>query len=399
MTLDATLDGAVFVVFGGIDWSFNWQVHQEVPSRFAAAGHRVLYIENTGVRRPGFRDLPRLVSRFRNWRRSRGGAAGSRQGVSVLSPMLVPLPYSKMAQAFNARLLLRTIRRWIGKRERPLVVITFLPTPLVRSIVARLAPDLLVYYAVDALAESSPGARRIVEHQNAMFREAALVFTTSSGIQKLAADLGVHAELMPHGVHCQEIEEARQSAPASLLNDIPRPIAGFVGSVRDELDLELLRVAAESAPDVQFVFAGPVTADVRALQALPNVRFVGAVPHADAIRYTAGFDAGMLPYVRNAYTAHILPAKFKEFLAAGLPVIATSLPQVREFAELHGDVVTFADDGKSFAAAIRRNVQENGPDAAARRTAVARRYDWATQIARMRHLMDEAMLARGRARA
>jgi hypothetical protein len=35
-----------------IDWDFIWQGHQEIMSTFAAEGHRVLFLENTGVRAP-----------------------------------------------------------------------------------------------------------------------------------------------------------------------------------------------------------------------------------------------------------------------------------------------------------------------------------------------------------
>ena len=35
-----------------IDWDFIWQGHQEIMSTLAAQGHRVLFLENTGVRAP-----------------------------------------------------------------------------------------------------------------------------------------------------------------------------------------------------------------------------------------------------------------------------------------------------------------------------------------------------------
>jgi len=44
-----------------IDWESNRQNPQEVASAFAASDNRVLFIENTGLRRPALRDVPRLV--------------------------------------------------------------------------------------------------------------------------------------------------------------------------------------------------------------------------------------------------------------------------------------------------------------------------------------------------
>src|SRR5947208_13681057 len=77
-----------------IDWDFIWQGHQEIMSSLAAAGHRVLFLENTGVRPPRFGDLPRLRQRIRNRLRGTGGFREERPGLFVLSPIVVPLPYS-----------------------------------------------------------------------------------------------------------------------------------------------------------------------------------------------------------------------------------------------------------------------------------------------------------------
>ena len=50
-----------------IDWDFIWQGHQEIMSRLAADGHRVLFIENTGVRQVRVSDLGRIRARLKNW--------------------------------------------------------------------------------------------------------------------------------------------------------------------------------------------------------------------------------------------------------------------------------------------------------------------------------------------
>ena len=68
------LHGTNIVCLSSIDWAFNWQLPQEVASAFAAGGNRVLFVENTGVRRPTLKDASRLRARFRNWRRTGGGS-------------------------------------------------------------------------------------------------------------------------------------------------------------------------------------------------------------------------------------------------------------------------------------------------------------------------------------
>ena len=65
------------VCISSIDWDFIWQGHQEIMPTLAGRRNRVLFVENTGVRSPRLRDLPRLRQRILNWWR---GTKGFRTG-------------------------------------------------------------------------------------------------------------------------------------------------------------------------------------------------------------------------------------------------------------------------------------------------------------------------------
>jgi glycosyltransferase involved in cell wall biosynthesis len=384
--------GATIVCISSIDWTFNWQQPQEVASAFAEAGNRVLFIENTGVRRPHLRDCKRLLARLCNWWRASGRAKPVVEHLDVLSPLLLPFPYSRLARRLNAMALLRTVRRWIGRRDGgPLIVFTFLPTPLVHALIGALRPELVVYYCIDRLSESSPDARQLRGPEETLMAEADLVLTTSEELHAAARQLTPRAAMLPCGVRCSVFEDARTLEPPSLFARLAGLVVGFVGSLRNEIDLALLAAAAELAPDMNFVFVGPVMANVRRLAAQPNVRLVGPVPHSEVARYMARFDIGVLPYVRNRYTEAIMPAKLKEYLAAGLPIVATPLPEIQRFADEHPDVVTFAGEAPEFVAALREVAAKNGPAAELRRMRIARRYDWSAQMALLSELMERAL--------
>src|SRR5215471_14439980 len=96
-----------------IDWDFIWQGHQEIMSTLAARGHRVLFVENTGVRPPRVRDLPRVRRRLANWWRSTNGFRQINDNLFVFSPLIIPLPYSRLARWINRTLLLRSLGRWM----------------------------------------------------------------------------------------------------------------------------------------------------------------------------------------------------------------------------------------------------------------------------------------------
>ena len=62
--------GRDILYLSSIDWDFLWQGSQEIAVRLAAQGHRVLFVENSGVRAPHARDAGRVVRRLSAWGRS-----------------------------------------------------------------------------------------------------------------------------------------------------------------------------------------------------------------------------------------------------------------------------------------------------------------------------------------
>ena len=391
------LRDATIVCLSSIDWAFNWQLPQEVASAFASSGNRVLFIENTGVRRPSIRDAARLRDRIKNWWQAPGSVNVTMQGPEILSPLLLPFPYARAAVAFNERILVRAVRAWIGRGDQhPLIVITFLPTPLARGVIHRLKPDLSVYYCADRLVETSAQAGKLRQSEPLLLAEAGLVLTTSHGLQKTAAPIAKRVEYLPCGVRSADFADAKRS-PArrpSAFDGLTGPIIGFTGTLRNETDVALLTELAEIAPDLNFVFVGPVAVGVTRLRAQKNVRFLGAVPHADVVTYTAGFDAGMLPYVLTDYTADVMPVKLKEYLAAGLPIVSTHLPEICRFAEQHPGVISFASDAAAFTQELRKAAVDKDHASVEHRMEIARHYDWREQMSQMSVWIESELAAR-----
>jgi uncharacterized SAM-binding protein YcdF (DUF218 family)/glycosyltransferase involved in cell wall biosynthesis len=380
------------VCISSIDWDFIWQGHQEIMTRLAASGHRVLFIENTGVRPPRFSDMPRVISRLRNWRRGTKGFREERPNLFVHSPIVVPLPYSRIAQWLNRQILMRGINRWmrVVGVTRP-VVWTFLPTPLARAVIADLNPALTIYYCIDDLASSSHEARKIADSERALFRSADFVFTTSERLRARAAQFSERVHLFPFAVNLAVFQKSReQNEPvAADLAALPRPVAGYVGGLHQWVDQELLAAVAARLPNVTFALVGPEQTDVSKLKALPNVRLFGQRPHSELPRYVRGFDVGLVPYRITEYTANVYPTKLNEYLVMGIPVVATDLAEIRRFNAEHGEVVGLAASVEAFADAIRAAVaQASPPAAAARRIEVAESNSWERRLEEMLALIE-----------
>jgi len=386
------------ICISSIDWDFIWQGHQEIMTRLAANGHRVLFIENTGVRPPRMSDLPRVMSRVRNWRRGTKGFREERANLFIHSPIVVPLPYSRIAQWLNRTILMRGINRWMRAVgvTRP-VVWTFLPTPLARDLIAAIGPALTIYYCIDDLASSSHEARKIAKSEQALFKEADLVFVTSERLRQRAAQASDHVHLFPFAVNLgvfQKSRESRETLPADLAA-LKRPVAGYVGGLHQWVDQDLLAAIATRLPKINFALVGPEQTDISKLKALPNVHLFGQRPHAELPRYVAGFDVGLVPYRITEYTANVYPTKLNEYLVMGIPVVATDLAEIRRFNAEHGAIVRIAESADVFATAVKDAVSAVPlPSEVSRRIEVAESNSWERRLEKMSALVDAELTAR-----
>jgi glycosyltransferase involved in cell wall biosynthesis len=388
------LTGKTIICMSSIDWDFNRQGHQEIMSTLSAWGNHVLFVENTGVRSVTMRDLPRLRHRLRRWRR---GIREEQRDLHVYSPVILPLPYSRLAGSINHRIVAHTLRRFIRRftGSQP-ILWTFLPTPLVHDLIRDLDPELTVYYCVDDLPSSSPGARRLAPSDAALLQTADLVFVTSENLRRRAASVRDEVHLFPFGVDYETFERVRTGIgpPPEELWTVPRPIVGYVGGLNEKLDQELLAEVVRRRADATFILVGPIETDVSSLLRWPNVRLLGARPYAEIPRYIKEFAVGIVPYRLTEYTAHVYPNKLNEYLAMGVPVVSTDLPEIRRFNELTGDLIRVAGDAEMFANALQAALAEVDDASPERRIQAARRNSWAPRVAEMATLVEQALRRR-----
>jgi uncharacterized SAM-binding protein YcdF (DUF218 family)/glycosyltransferase involved in cell wall biosynthesis len=394
------LTGHDIVCISSVDWDFHWQIHHEIMSTLAAQGNRVLFIENTGVRTPGVGDIGRVRDRIRNWWRGTKGFRQERENLFVYSPLLLPFPYSRVARWVNRHVLFRPLRRWTTATgfRRP-IVWTFLPTPVARDLIREVDAALTIYYCADDFAASSYGARRIRQSEASLFADADLVFVTSQKLFERARERTARVHRFPAGVNYEKFAAAAaqpDAVPADL-KALPSPIAGYVGALHIWLDQELLAAVARQMPDVTFALVGPTHSDTAPLAACPNVHLLGARPHADVAAYIKGFDVGLVPYRDSEYTASVYPVKLNEYLAMGLPVVATDLPEIRRFNADHHGVLTVARGADQFAHALRGLLDAPPADVEERRR-VAQSNSWSHRIEAMSAVIDAALAEQAGAR-
>jgi glycosyltransferase involved in cell wall biosynthesis len=371
------------VCVGFADWQTElWTNQHHLMSRLAARGDRVLFIESLGLRRPTLRgrDLRRMARRLR--RGLRGPATHA--GVAVLSPLVLPAHRSRAVRALNAGLL-RTLVRRATRRLGMTRPILWAYVPQAEVLLDVLQPAKVVYHCVDDIAAHPRIDARPFRAAEARFAARADVVLCSSAplaerLRALAAPERIRlAENVADTARFAAALEAGPVDPA--LAALPAPRLVFTGAISEvKLDLALLGDLARLRADWTLALVGPLGvgdphSDVAALAAAPNVHLLGPRRHDELPRVLRGAAVGLIPYARNRLTASIFPMKVYEYLAAGLPVIATPLPALARIPE-----ITVAEDAEGFADAIARALAEDSPSRRAARSRAAAGHSWEARL-------------------
>jgi glycosyltransferase involved in cell wall biosynthesis len=391
------LTGRNIVCVSTIDWDFLWQEHQALTSLFAKAGNRVLFIENTGIRTPGWKDRGRVLARLRKWADGRGRFQPVMENVTLYSPLALPFPYSPLAQRLNRMWVLGTIRRWLAKNGfRDLIVLSFLPTQFLLDLIDEVDPAVSIFYCTDKLSQTSDAARPLVAYEQRVLRRCDLVFASSRRLVEYCRQENSAAELLSIGVSLGKFDAAWRNPPPEPvdLSPLPRPRIGLIGGLRACVDQSLLGDVARRLANCSFVLVGPEQVPFDGLKTLVNVHLLGPRPHDRIPDYLSHLDACIIPYVVDDFTDHISPAKLNEYLALGKPVVSTPLQEVRRYVVDHGDVVAIASGADGFAAAIDRALLDDSPMERARRRAVAERNSWEVKVETMSRRIEQKLTAR-----
>jgi glycosyltransferase involved in cell wall biosynthesis len=171
------------------------------------------------------------------------------------------------------------------------------------------------------------------------------------------------------------------SEPDTALAGLPAPRIVFTGAiVATKLDVPLLTALAHSRPEWSFALVGPVgpgdpRTDVSALRELLNVHLLGPRAYMQLPAVLRAADAGLIPYARNPITESVFPMKVYEYLAAGLPVVATPLPALADVAE-----VATAPDAEGIAHLLEEAIATDTPEHRATRSRAAAAHSWETRL-------------------
>jgi UDP-galactopyranose mutase len=273
-------------------------------------------------------------------------------------------------------------------------------TPMALPFSDHLAAAAVVFDCMDELSAFAGAPADLKTNEAELFRIADVVFTGGHSLYEAKRRRHPNVLAFPSSVDVNHFARARRITrePQDQLG-IPHPRLGFFGVIDERMDYELLAGVAAARPDWHLVLIGPTAkVDPGALPRAANIHYLGPKSYADLPEYIAGWDVALLPFARNEATRFISPTKTPEYLAAGKPVVSTS---IRDVIRPYGEqgLVHIADTVDAFvAAASSCLISEAGARLRAVDTFLAN-LSWDSTWRQMRVAIEQAMESRPRANA
>jgi glycosyltransferase involved in cell wall biosynthesis len=370
------LDGRGVVYFGN-DWNAENRTSSHHIALRLARRMPVLYVDSPGMRAPttSGRDLKRA------WRKLAAALKPPVQVREGLWHCTVPqLPFRRIpgVDAFN-----RVFSRWAVRRalrktgiERYL---SWFVVPHPGFLAHRLGEDFCVYYCIDDYA-AHPGvdADLIGRRDEALSLDADQLFVAPPALLPIKQAINPTTTYAPHGVDLDLFLSARapETPVAEGACGLSGPVIGYIGSLHEWIDIELIAWLAQARPQWSFLLVGHAAADVSALRALPNVRLAGPQPYATLPTWAKAFDAAIIPYRMNRQVANANPLKLREYLATGKPVVSTYNPEIAKFSRW----VRIAEDREGFLTALDQALAEDSDAAAQARVAAVAAQTWDRRV-------------------
>jgi UDP-galactopyranose mutase len=358
-------------------WDFVFQRPQHLLTRAARQG-RVYYIEE-----PILDHGPSYLT-----------TADREEGVCIVVPVVDASSSTEEQQRFLATQIAGLLRD-----DGVADYVLWYYTPMALPFTINLAPRTVVYDCMDELSAFAGAPSRLRQFETALFSTADVVFTGGQSLYEAKRACHGNVHLFPSSVDVEHFGRARTAGPGmepAEQASIGHPRIGFFGVIDERIDYELIAGVAAARPAWQLVLIGPTAkVDPASLPRAVNIHYLGAKPYATLPDYIAAWDVAMLPFARNDATRFISPTKTPEYLAAGKPVVATS---IRDVVRPYGQngLARIADSVNEFVAAVDAALVESAAERIRAADAFLTRTSWDGTWTRMWQLIEKTVAARDR---
>jgi UDP-galactopyranose mutase len=314
-------------------------------------------------------------------------------GVRVVVPNL---PEGLRSEVATTAVMKEMIRRLFGDNSIREYLFWYY-TPMALSFTRHFTPVASLYDCMDELSAFKGAHTSLQDLERELFQRVDLVFTGGQTLYEAKRNQHRSVHAFPSSIDVSHFSKARTiSTDPKDQAAIPGPRLGFFGVIDERFDIDLLDSLAQQRPDWHFVMIGPVVKiHPQSLPKHPNIHYLGPRKYDELPAYLAGWNIALLLFARNESTRFISPTKTPEYLAAGKPVISTS---IRDVVSPYGNLglVQIADTANDVIEAAEKILDSFGDERSrlARVDSFLADMSWDKTWEQMSELINEAVATR-----
>jgi glycosyltransferase involved in cell wall biosynthesis len=301
-----------------LSWEWVWQRPQQFLSRLAKT-HPLLFVETHRTETPdGYVSLR---------------SAANTPGVTIAEMHLPACHWhdGNFIDLTRRRLLQQVLEKDLhGTFDN---AILWMNDPMaVTAFAGELGESMLVYDCMDELSQFAGAPPGLIDRERELTQRADVIFCGGRKMRDKRLPLNPNTHFYGTGVDCRHFGHAMEPnlKVHPDLAKLPGPILGYFGVIDERIDYELLTQLADSNPNWSIAMVGPFAkVDPDSLPQRPNLHWLGGKAYSELPALTKGFDVCLMPFAINAATEFINPTKALEYMAAGKPVVATALDEVK----------------------------------------------------------------------
>lgn len=319
------------VYFSPVPWtSFAQRPHRFVEWFHSRTNGDVMWVEPYPTRFPDISDLRRVMSEPR---KSESQNTFQPPWLRILHPRafpIEPLPGAGVVNKLLWRQLSNIVADFVAKG--PCMVGVGKPSELALQVLTRHASTPSFYDAMDDFPAFYHGLSRVAmaQREGAIAKRVGHILVSSSA---LADRFAVHQEKVLMALNACTVDTLPALDAPKMARK--RLSVGYVGTVADWFDWNLIIKLAKENPSIDICLVGPVF--TTAPGPLPmNIEMLPACSHERAITLMQSFSVGLIPFKRNSLTDSVDPIKYYEYRALGLPVLSTKFGEMARRSEEDG---------------------------------------------------------------
>src|SRR5436190_3064061 len=242
------------ICFAGEDW---WYHHphskNHLMRRFARAGNKVIFVNSISMGLPGISNkdlIPKILRKLKSYSKL---ARTTDEGITVVSPAVLPFYGNPATRKLNERLLLAQIGR-LAKQKGMTDPILWIAIPTAAKLIGKMNESIVIYQVSDKYDANSEDhmvnpetIRRLheyaIEHADiVLYSGRKLLEDATTGLEK--------SYLLEQAVDFEHWAQVDDLTPPAEIEAIPHPRLGYFGAVEPWLmDQELIKRASVERPD------------------------------------------------------------------------------------------------------------------------------------------------------